>query len=128
VVAAWKEAQKRMAEVTQTFNEAKAHIQAQLDGLSKQLADMAPADRQAATYLSSPNPTDAGRIEFLGRGDSDAKALVYRNPALMSDRLPRGTPQILTVRVEASDEWPELGPKIEGELDWAAFEKILTAP
>jgi hypothetical protein len=127
VVAAWKEAQKRMAEFTQTFNEAKAQVQAQLDGLNKQLADRPPADRQAPTYLSNPKPAENGQIEFLQKDDSDAKAVVYRNPALMNDRLPRGTPQILTVRVQAEDDWPELAPKIEGELDWSAFAKIVTS-
>lgn len=127
VVAAWKEAQKRMAEITQTFNEAKAQIQAQLDGLNKQLADMLPADRQAPTYLSNPKPTESGQIEFLQKDDSDAKAVMYRSPALMNDRLPRGTPQILAIRVEAEDDWPELAPKIEAELDWAAFDKIVTS-
>ena len=127
VLAAWKEAQKRMAEVTQTFNEGKVHFQAQLEELTKQLADMPPADRQAATNVSNPNPTDIGKIEFLQPGDSDAKGVVYRNPALMDDRLPPGTPQILTIRVEPEDEWPELAPTIERELDWAAFQKILTA-
>jgi len=127
VLAAWKEAQKRMAEVTQVFNEAKAHVQAQLDGLNKQLADMPPAERQAPTYLTNFKPTEDGTIEFLQKGDSDAKAVVYRNPALMNDRVPRGTPQILAVRIEAQDEWPELAPKIEQELDWSAFAKIVGA-
>lgn len=127
VLAAWKEAQKRMAEISQTFSEGKAHFQAQLDGLTKQLADMPPAGRRAATYVSNPNPTDTGNIEFVEHGDSDAKAVAYRNPALMNDRLPPGTPQILTIRVEPHDEWPELAPKIEGELDWAAFQMILSS-
>lgn len=127
VLAAWKEAQKQMAAITQTFNEAKAHVQAQLDGLNKQLAGMSPADRQAPTYLTKFTPTEDGQMEFLTKDDSDAKAVVYRNPALMNGQLPRGTPQILAVRVEAEDDWPELGPKIEQELDWAAFKKILTS-
>jgi hypothetical protein len=128
VLAAWKEAQKRMAEITQTFNEGKAHYQAQFDGMNRQLAAMSAEDRHAATFLSNPNPTDDGTIEFLQRSDSDAKAVVYRNPALMDDRLPPGTPQILTIRFETSDEWPELAPKLEEELDWPALEKIVTAP
>ena len=128
VVAAWKEAQKRMAEIQQTFDEGKAHVQAQLDGLNKQLAEMPPADRRAPAYLSSPNPTDEGKIDFLQRGDSDAKAVVYRNPGTVNDRLPRGTPQVLTVWFEPSDEWPDLAPKLEQEFDWSSLEKILAAP
>jgi len=128
VVAAWKEAQKQIAEVQQTFNEGKAHVQAQLDGLNKQLAEMSPADRRAPAYVSSPNPTEEGTIEFQQRGDSDAKAVVYRNPALLNERLPRGAAQILTVWFEPRDEWPDLAPKLEQEFDWTALEKILAAP
>jgi hypothetical protein len=127
VVAAWKEALKQMAEIQQTFNEAKAHVQAQLDGLKKQLAEMSPADRLAPSYLSNPEPTEEGTIEFLQRGDSDAKAVVYRNPALLSERVPRGAAQVLTVWFEPHDEWPDLAPKLEQEFDWASLEKILTA-
>ena len=127
VVAAWKEAQKRVAEVTQTFNEAKAHIQTQLDGLTAQLAGLSPEDRRAPVYLSNPKPTEAGALEFLQPGDSDAKAVVYRNPALIDGRLPPGTPQILALRFESRDAWPELAAKLNEELDWPALQKLLAA-
>jgi hypothetical protein len=127
VVAAWKEAQQRMAEISQTFNEAKAHIQAQLDALTRQLAGLSPEDRRAPVYLSNPKPTEAGIIEFLQPGDSDAKAVVYRNPALIGDRLPPGTPHVLAIRFEPRDAWPELAPKLEQELDWTALQKLLAS-
>jgi hypothetical protein len=129
VVAAWKEAQRRMAEIRQTFDQSKAAIQKQLDALNQQLAGATASDRQAPTYFSNPNPTENGTIEFLQRGDPDAKAVVYRNRALMNDRLPRGTPQILTIRVDSGDEAPELASQLEKELEWAALEKtVVSAP
>jgi hypothetical protein len=100
-------------------------LQALLDGMTKQLAAMSAAERGAATYLWNTGPNDSGRIEFLQEGEKDALPVVRRNPALMDDRLPRWTPQVLVVTFEGDDRWPGLAAKLDEELDWTGLAKFL---
>jgi len=65
---------------------------------------------------------DVGNIE---EGDGNALPVVRRNPALMDDRLPRWTPQLLIITFEGDDRWPGLAAKVEQELDWAGLQKFL---
>ena len=125
VVAAWQEAQRQMAAITQTYQDSIAHLQEQLAGMTKQLSAMSPAERGAATYVSDIGPGESGSIEFLHEGDTDALPVVRRNPALMDDRLPRWTPQVLVVTFEGDDAWPGLAAKLDEELDWAGLQKFL---
>jgi hypothetical protein len=125
VVAAWQEAQRQMAAIGQTYKEGIGHLQEQLDGMTKQLAAMSPGERGAATYVSNTAPGESGTIEFLRKGDDNALPVVRRNPALMDDRLPRWTPQVLVVTFEGDDGWPGLAAKLDEELDWAGLEKFL---
>lgn len=127
VIAAWQEAQRQMAAITQTYQNSVGHLQEQLAGMRKQLSAMSPAERAAATYVSNIGPGESGSIEFLHEGDTDALPIVRRNPALMDDRLPRWTPQGLVVTFEGDDRWPGLAAKLDEELDWAGLEKFLGA-
>jgi hypothetical protein len=124
-LAAWQEAERRMAEIRQTYQESISHLQQQLDGLTKQLAAMSAAERSAPTFAWNVGPSGAGPIEFLQEGDGNALPVVRRNPALMDDRLPRWTPQLLIITFEGDDRWPGLAAKVEQELDWAGLQKFL---
>jgi hypothetical protein len=127
VVAAWQEAQRRMAEITQTYQEQTAQMKRQADGMARQLAAMSPADRRLPAFVASTGPNESGEIEFLGSGVSDAHAVSSRNAALMGERLPRWTPQMLGVSIQGSDAWPELAEQLDRELDWAGFQSFLRA-
>jgi hypothetical protein len=96
-----------------------------VDALKGQLAAMSAAERNAPAVVTS----DGGAVnlpEFAEPGDADGAHIMYFNPALIDEKLPRTAVQILMVRITSDEEhWPGLAEKLHKELDWSAFEKIL---
>lgn len=96
-----------------------------VNALKGQLAAMSAADRDTPAVVTS----DGGAVnlpEFAESGDADGAHIMYFNAALIDEKLPRTAMQILMVRIASDEEhWPGLAERLNKELDWPAFEKIL---
>lgn len=107
------------------LNEAIDSEQHYVDALKGQFAAMSAADRDTPAVVTS----DGGAVslpEFAEPGDAEGAHIMYFNPALIDEKLPRTAVQILMVRITSDEEhWPGLAGKLNKELDWSAFWKIL---
>ena len=108
-----------------TLDEAIDAQQNYLDKLKAQYAAMTAAERDAPAIVT--NDGGATNIpEFGEPGDADGTHIVYINPALIDEKLPRSAVQILAVTIWTNkDLWPGLSEKLDQQLDWSALAKIL---
>jgi hypothetical protein len=113
------------ASVMPQLNEAIAGQQRYVDALKAQYAAMSGAERDGPAVVSS----DGGATnlpEFAAPDDADGTHILYINPALVDKNLPRTAVQILTVTITSDEEqWPGLGAKLNGQLDWSALAGML---
>lgn len=115
------------AEISKTMTDAIAQMQKVATDSSAELAAMSAGDRAAPAYVDL-SEGDTVAPKFVAKDDGNATAILYMNPALMDDRLPRSAPQIITVDIYSqNDAWSGFGDKLQQEVDWGALEKILHA-
>ncbi len=110
------------ASVVATVDEALTQQRAQLAVLQKQLSSMSAADRRSPTILGSSGAGEP--LSFVTPGEGNA--VVFFNPALMDPKLGPAAPQTLSVRVRGNDDlFPDLGARLEEQIDWAALNGLL---
>jgi hypothetical protein len=110
------------AEIVAEVDEAISHFEKRVTNARQAYASMSAAQRQAPAFIGSSGEDEPPR--FLAPDDPGGTAVVYLNPAMMDSRLPRSTPQVLAIRISASDH-PDLADKLDSELDWGALEAFV---
>ena len=113
------------AEMRRSQQAALDTVRAIADHYDGELRSLAPAQRDSPAWVKI---TDAGVLDLVPPGSTDARRLVAPNPALFKSGLPRSAIQVLTVQavVQSGDDGASaLFAQIRNGLDYTALQSLI---